>query len=69
MSWETKYVNKPDKSNHKNKFQKRIRQVQEVLWDFTVGCDKRSGLKLLILEALVCRELLVCFLLSLLLHH
>ncbi len=54
---------------HKTNFKRRIREVQEVLWDFRVGCDGRSGVKLLILVARVCRELFVWFLLSLPLHH
>lgn len=37
----------------------RIPEVQEVLWDFGVRCDERSGVKLLILVALFCRELLI----------
>lgn len=41
---------------HKTNFQRRIREVQEVLWDFRVGCDGQPGVKFLILVVHVCRE-------------
>lgn len=48
---------KYDEDNYKTHFQ-RIRKVQEVLWDFRVGCYERSRMKLFIIVVHVCRELL-----------